>query len=77
MSKKILKAARRQQAELDDAEGGPSPAKHVNLPATLKGQLGSRQFETIWGHQSFDKELKKINYLLPTILEKITLDYYW
>ncbi|XP_021201392.3 bystin [Helicoverpa armigera] len=36
LSKKILKAARRQQAELGDAEEGPSPAKHVTLPATFK-----------------------------------------
>ncbi|XP_028160256.1 bystin [Ostrinia nubilalis] len=34
LSKKILKAARRQQAELDEGEAGPSPAKHVQLPAT-------------------------------------------
>uniref|UniRef100_A0A2A4JSW8 Bystin n=1 Tax=Heliothis virescens TaxID=7102 RepID=A0A2A4JSW8_HELVI len=36
LSKKILKAARRQQAELGDTEEGPSPAKHVTLPATFK-----------------------------------------
>lgn len=36
LSKKILKAARRQQAELEDAEEGPSPAKHVTLPPTFR-----------------------------------------
>ncbi|KAJ8734774.1 hypothetical protein PYW08_014024 [Mythimna loreyi] len=36
LSKKILKAARRQQAELGDGEAGPSPAKHVTLPPTFK-----------------------------------------
>ncbi|KAJ2946422.1 hypothetical protein O0L34_g12462 [Tuta absoluta] len=35
LSKKILKAARRQQAELGDA-AGPSPAKHVMLSAPAK-----------------------------------------
>ncbi|KAI5634804.1 bystin domain-containing protein [Phthorimaea operculella] len=35
LSKKILKAARRQQAELGDA-AGPSPAKHVVLSAPAK-----------------------------------------
>ncbi|KAL0895720.1 hypothetical protein ABMA27_011791 [Loxostege sticticalis] len=34
LSKKILKAARIQQAELGD-EAGPSPAKHVQLPTSL------------------------------------------
>lgn len=38
LSKKILKAARKQQAELDDDEAGPSPAKHVALlPTGIKG----------------------------------------
>ncbi|CAB3237235.1 unnamed protein product [Arctia plantaginis] len=36
LSKKILKAARRQQTELGDEEGGPSPAKHVVLHPTFK-----------------------------------------
>ncbi|KAJ8734044.1 hypothetical protein PYW07_014595 [Mythimna separata] len=36
LSKKILRAARRQQAELGDGEAGPSPAKHVTLPAAFK-----------------------------------------
>ncbi|XP_073943667.1 bystin [Choristoneura fumiferana] len=35
LSKKILEVARRQQAELDASEGGPS-TKHVQLPAALK-----------------------------------------
>lgn len=36
LSKKILEVARRQQAELDAGEGGPS-TKHVQLSAVLKG----------------------------------------
>ncbi|KOB67722.1 Bystin [Operophtera brumata] len=39
LSKKILKAARRQQAELDDNDVGPSPAKHVTLPTSFKDDL--------------------------------------
>lgn len=35
LSKKILKAARRQQAELDDDGEGSTPAKHVTLPPTV------------------------------------------
>ncbi|XP_037300605.1 LOW QUALITY PROTEIN: bystin, partial [Manduca sexta] len=37
LSKKILREARRQQAELEDDVGGPSPAKHVTLSAQLRG----------------------------------------
>ncbi|XP_026726071.1 bystin [Trichoplusia ni] len=35
LSKKILHAARRQQAELGDDNEGPSPAKHVTLPTSF------------------------------------------
>ncbi|NP_001138800.1 bystin [Bombyx mori] len=38
LSKKILKTARRQQAELEDNEIGPSPAKHVTLVSSFKGK---------------------------------------
>jgi hypothetical protein len=37
LSKKILKAARKQQAELGADESGPSPAKHVQLPTSANG----------------------------------------
>lgn len=62
LSKKILKAARRQQAELEDAEEGPSPAKHVTLPPTFRGEMAKTYLKEVLNKIKLVKILKHLIY---------------